>query len=79
MAREVASWLRSGCIDGDCLRFNDSGTLPAEFGERSSGYNIIYLRQVCWHLLWIFEYIIKGVSSEGIVVLGPPGCGKVRI
>ena len=72
-------WLKSAQLDEDILQFDRNCTLPPEFNKTGSGHNILFVREVCWHMLWIFKYVTHDQHQDGILVLGPSGCGKVRV
>lgn len=72
-------WLKNAQLDGDILQFDEDCTLPPEFNKTGPGHNVLFIREICWHTIWIFEYVTGVLHQEGILVLGPPGCGKVRV
>lgn len=71
-------WLKAAQLEEDILQFDKDCTLPPEFKKVGPGHNILFVREICWHMVWIFQYITRTLRQEGILVLGPPGCGKVR-
>ena len=77
--KEVLSWLKGAKLDGDVLKFDELCTLPPEHGSiNKPGHNILFVRPICCHLLWIYKYVTRVRDMDGILVVGPPGCGKVR-
>lgn len=64
-------------LDGDTLELDADLSLPVEIGSELAGHNIVFVRRVTKHLLWIFEDLIEEGIEQGIMVIGPPGSGKV--
>lgn len=69
--------LQNATFDGDTLELDADLSLPVEIGSERAGHNIVFVRRVTKHLLWIFEDVIEKDIEQGIMVIGPPGSGKV--
>lgn len=82
-AQQLCGWFQKTTLDNNRLLFPLGTKLPCNIrGVSSTVGPVGIVRPVVQHMQWLYEYICTtSIQSQneiaGLLVIGPPGCGKV--